>query len=85
MLEPVIWTILIAALLGFAAVVRGPTVGDRLVASDAVATMLTMVIVVAALQLRQPVFLDVALALAVLSFADLLIMAKYLEHGELHQ
>jgi len=30
------------------------------------------------------VFLDIALAFAVLAFADVLIMAKYFEHGELH-
>jgi multicomponent Na+:H+ antiporter subunit F len=31
------------------------------------------------------IFLDIALAFAVLAFADVLIMAKYFEHGELHR
>ena len=85
LIDLLIWIILAAALLGFVRVVRGPTVPDRIVASDAVSTMLTMVIVLVSLRWHNPVFLDVALAFAVLAFADVLIMAKYFEHGELHE
>jgi len=81
----VLWGLLLAACLGFWRVVVGPTVPDRIVAADTVATIFTTFLVVLSLFFENPVFLDVALAFAVLSFADVLIMAKYFEHGELHK
>lgn len=80
-----LWGLLLAACLGFWRVVVGPTVPDRIVAADTVATIFTTFLVVLSLFFENPVFLDVALAFAVLSFADVLIMAKYFEHGELHK
>lgn len=81
----VLWGLLLTAALGFWRVVVGPTVPDRIVAADTLATILTTFIVVLSLHLQNAVFLDIALAFAVLSFADVLIMAKYFEHGELHR
>ncbi len=80
-----LWGLLIAACLGFWRVVVGPTVPDRIVAADTVATIFTTFLVMLSLFFENPVFLDVALAFAVLSFADVLIMAKYFEHGELYK
>ena len=44
-----------------------------------------MVLVLLSLYIETPFLLDVALAFSMLSFADMLLMAKYFEHGELHK
>jgi len=80
----VLWGLLFAGLVGFYRVVMGPTVPDRIVAADTVSTILTTFLAVLYLLFNDMVFLDVALAFAVLSFVDVLVMAKYFEHGELH-
>lgn len=79
-----LWGLAISALLGFGRVIVGPTVPDRIVAADTLSTILTTFLALLSLLFDNTVFLDVALAFAVLSFADVLIMAKYFEHGELH-
>lgn len=81
----ILWSLLGCSVLGFWRVVMGPTVPDRIVAADATVVILTTVLVVLSLVYDNGVFLDVALAFAVLGFADVLIMAKYFEHGELHK
>ena len=85
MTDIVLWGLLRTAARGFWRVVVGPTIPDRIVAADTLSTLLTTFIVLLGLRFRNAVFLDVALAFAVLSFADVLIMAKYFEHGELHR
>ncbi|HOO62682.1 MAG TPA: monovalent cation/H+ antiporter complex subunit F [Synergistaceae bacterium] len=85
MISLTLWGLLMAALLGFWRVVAGPTVPDRIVAADTVGTIFTTLLAVLALFFENPVFLNIALAFAVLSFADVLIMAKYFEHGELYK
>ncbi|AER66209.1 multiple resistance and pH regulation protein F [Thermovirga lienii DSM 17291] len=80
-----LWGLLIAALGGFYRVVVGPTVPDRIVAADAMTVIITTALAVLSLVFENGVFLDIALAFAILSFADVLIMAKYFEHGELHK
>lgn len=79
-----LWVLAISALLGFCRVVIGPTVPDRIVAADTLSTIFTTLLALLSLLFDDAVFLDVALAFAVLSFSDVLIMAKYFEHGELH-
>lgn len=79
-----IWAMTISAAVGFWRVIAGPTVPDRIVAADAVSIILTTVIALLGLVFENPVFLDIAMAFAVLAFADVLIMAKFFEQGELH-
>ncbi len=85
MIQIVLWGLLFSAFLGFWRVVAGPTIPDRIVAADALSILLTTIIVVLSILFEKTVFLDIALAFAVLAFADVLIMAKYFEHGELHR
>lgn len=80
-----IWFLTIAALIGITRLIIGPAVSDRIVATEVVSIILTLVIVLLSFHFRNSVFLDVALAFSVLSFADVLIMAKYFEHGKLHE
>jgi multicomponent Na+:H+ antiporter subunit F len=84
MITAMIWTLMISAALGFWRVIVGPTVPDRIVAADALSIILTTTLALLGLVFNNPVFLDIAIAFAVLAFADVLIMAKFFEHGELH-
>jgi len=77
--------LLIAASIAFWRLMVGPTVPDRIVAAGTLSIILTNTLVVLSLLFRNSVFLDVALVFALLAFVDILIMAKYFEHGELHK
>jgi multicomponent Na+:H+ antiporter subunit F len=75
---------MISAALGFWRVIAGPSVPDRIIAADALSIILTTMLALMSLVFENQVFLDIAIAFAVLAFADVLIMAKFFEHGELH-
>jgi len=67
-----------------AAVVRvllGPTLPDRVVAADAVATHVIALSVLVAMKLESVTLFDIALALAILSFLTAVVVGKYLEKG----
>lgn len=85
MIDWLLWIMLISAILVFARVILGPTVPDRIVATDVISMNLSMMIVLLSLKFDNGIFLDIALAFSILAFADVLIMAKYFEHGELHE
>jgi multicomponent Na+:H+ antiporter subunit F len=80
-----LWGMVISGMIGFVRVVTGPSAADRLVAADALSVIFTMLLVLLSLYIETPFLLDVALAFAMLSFADMLLMAKYFEHGELYK
>jgi multicomponent Na+:H+ antiporter subunit F len=83
-ISAILWILLFLAALGFWRVIAGPTVPDRIVAADAISVILTTMLALMGLVFDSPVFLDIAIAFAVLAFADVLIMAKFFEHGALH-
>lgn len=79
-----LWTLVLSLLslsliLAFLRVVRGPSLPDRVVALDIAITMAMGIISVYAVQNNQPVFLDVALILALLSFLGTVAFAYYIE------
>jgi len=76
--------LVIASVACFYRVIVGPTAPDRLVAVDAISLFLALTMVLLAYQYRLAPLYDVALVYAVLQFADILIVAKYIERGELH-
>ncbi len=76
--------LIISALACFYRVIAGPTVPDRLVAADTIGLLLALVMVLLAYRYGLEPLYDVALVYAVLQFADVLIVAKYIERGELH-
>jgi len=78
------WALLLAAAalvaLGLGALgraVRGPTVGDRAVAVNALGTSTVVVIALVAAALDEPGFLDVALVYALLNFLLSIGLAKF--------
>jgi multicomponent Na+:H+ antiporter subunit F len=66
-------------LLGFARLVIGPTLPDRVVALDLIATLAVGIIAVYTITSGSPIFLQAAIALALLSFLGTVVFAGYLE------
>lgn len=69
----------LALLLTFVRVLRGPTMADRVVAIDLMASLAIGVIAVYAIASDNPVVLDIALVLALLSFLGTVAFGFYLE------
>jgi multicomponent Na+:H+ antiporter subunit F len=69
----------IASVLAFVRLVRGPSLPDRVVALDLLITIGVGFIAVYAIAMDQPVFLDVAIVLALTSFLGTIAFAYYVE------
>lgn len=76
-----ILVLLACAILCLWRVVRGPTLLDRLAAADAIGVMFTGLLVLLAHLYERDLLLDVAMVYALLLFADVLIIARHIEHG----
>ena len=76
-------TIVTAAL--FMAVYRvlvGPTMTDRIAASDSIGNTLVVIFAIYAYSQQSEFLIDIALLLALISFIGTLAMAKYIDKGE---
>ncbi len=58
---------------------RGPTSWDRLLAYNSASNRAVLILAVASIALGEPVFLDVAITYAALSFLGVVILARFLE------
>lgn len=67
--------------LAFLRIVVGPTLADRVVAVDVLATMIIGALVVVALATGTPLLLDIALAIALIVFLGTVAMAMTIERG----
>ncbi|MGD9612415.1 MAG: monovalent cation/H+ antiporter complex subunit F [Kiritimatiellia bacterium] len=80
-----LFTVLLMAalmLLAMLRMIKGPTSADRVVALDAINTLVVASMIVLSVVFRQILFVDVAIVYALLSFVGTLYIAKYLG-GEL--
>ncbi|MFB6137965.1 MAG: monovalent cation/H+ antiporter complex subunit F [Halobacteriaceae archaeon] len=77
--------VLAALLTLFAAyrVIRGPTVPDRVVALDTIATNVVAIAVLFALATGQGLFVTVSLVLAIIGFISTVAVAKYVVEGDI--
>lgn len=66
-------------LLGFVRLVLGPSVADRVVALDFMTAVAVAFAGVWAIATANPVFLDVAMVLALITFVGTVAFARYLE------
>lgn len=66
-------------LLGFVRLIRGPSLPDRVVALDFMTAVAVAVAGVWAIATGNPVFLDVAMVLALITFVGTVAFARYLE------
>ena len=69
----------IAALIGLYRLIVGPTNPDRIVATDALNLIASVVLVLLALFFDSVLYLDVALVYAVLSFVGMIALARVIE------
>lgn len=64
-------------------VVQGPTVPDRVVALDAIATNVVAVAVLFALKTGRGLFVTVSLVLAIIGFLSTVAVAKFVTEGDI--
>jgi multicomponent Na+:H+ antiporter subunit F len=69
----------VAVILAFVRLVRGPSLPDRVVALDLMSALGIGIIAAYAIATEQPVFLDVASVLALITFLGTVAFAYYLE------
>ena len=69
-------------LLAMVSLIRGPTSANRVVAMDAINTLVVAIMIVLSVVFKQVIFIDVAIVYALLSYVGVLFIAKYLG-GEL--
>jgi multisubunit Na+/H+ antiporter MnhF subunit len=72
----------VAILLASWRLLRGPSLADRVVALDAIAAAIVAAAVVLAVRTGQPVFVDVALAVALVAFLGTVALARAVERGD---
>lgn len=71
--------LVVASLLPFYRVVRGPTVFDRLIGVGVIGTKTVMLVCLAGFAYQRiDMFIDIAMAYAMLNFIGTLVVAKYL-------
>lgn len=66
-------------------VIRGPTVPDRVVALDAIATNVVAIAVLFALKTNRGLFITVSLVLAIIGFLSTVTVAKFVTEGDIIQ
>ena len=67
----------IAATLLLFRLLKGPTFADRAIVSDTLTNVVTLFLVVYAIQVRDAMYMDVALIFAMMSFVGIITIAKY--------
>ena len=73
--------LLLAILLAFVRLLLGPSLADRVVVLDLLASLSQGAIAVYAIITGEPALLDVAIAIALLSVLSTIAFARYIEHG----
>jgi multicomponent Na+:H+ antiporter subunit F len=66
-------------------VIKGPTVPDRVVALDTIATNVVAIAVLYALRTGRGLFVTVGLVLAIIAFISTVTVAKYVDEGDIIQ
>jgi multicomponent Na+:H+ antiporter subunit F len=66
-------------------VIQGPTVPDRVVALDTIATNVVAIAVLYALRTGRGLFVTVGLVLAIIAFISTVTVAKYVDEGDIIQ
>ncbi|MDQ3937637.1 MAG: monovalent cation/H+ antiporter complex subunit F [Chloroflexota bacterium] len=60
---------------------RGPSLADRVVALELIASLMVGIIAVVSIVGEQPILIDVAIALALVGFLGAVAFARYMEKG----
>jgi multisubunit Na+/H+ antiporter MnhF subunit len=80
----VVFSLIMALAIGLATfrLIRGPSVGDRMVALDLVAALWMVLFMTFGIYYGHEAYLSAALALAVVTFLATVVVSKYLDEGE---
>lgn len=78
-------TLLLAMVLARVRIVRGPTAADRVVALDMLSLLGTAAAGIAALASSSNVFIDIALAVALIGFLATVAFAGFIERGSIQE
>lgn len=78
----VVALLILALVLAFYRLVKGPSTGDRIISADLFSIAVTSGIVLVAAWLGNVLFLDVALVYGVLAFVGLVALARTIEGEE---
>ncbi len=74
--------LMVGLVLSLARLIRGPDLANRVVAFDLITTVGIGMIAVYAVLTEQPIFLDIAVVLALISFLGTIAFAYYLERTQ---
>lgn len=83
MLTIIFAIIILGMFLSLLRLIRGPSLPDRVVALDLLAILSVGLIAVHAVRSEQAIYLDVALALALIAFLGTIAFAFHIEKGQL--
>ncbi|MFW5995890.1 MAG: monovalent cation/H+ antiporter complex subunit F [Halanaerobiaceae bacterium] len=75
----------VLAIISSYRLIFGPTITDRLIAADTIGIFMSLLMLLLGIHYNISLLIDLVLAYAVLLFVDILIFAKYFEHGELYK
>lgn len=78
-LNIVIFIMLGIGVLSMVRLIFGPTPEDRMIGLNLVAGQVLAIMVLVAVRLAQPLYLDVALAYSILGFVGILALSRYFE------
>jgi multicomponent Na+:H+ antiporter subunit F len=81
LVETVLITLGLALVLTFIRLVRGPTLPDRVIALDLIGIITVGIIAVIAIETNQPVYLIVAMVLALIAFIGTMAFAYFIAKG----
>lgn len=78
-----LWMLTASIALSFYRLAKGPTTSDRIIAADNIATNLTGLFALFAIQTGEKLFIIPVVALTILSFVATVVYAKFLERGKI--
>lgn len=77
MIEIAVALYVLAGIILVVRLILGPTFADRAIVSDAITNIVTLFLVAYSVSIRNPMYLDVAIIFAMMSFVGVLAIAKY--------
>lgn len=83
MFVPVIVAVVVTMAMALVRALRGPTVYDRILASNMFGTVTVMLLSVSAFAAGRPDFLDIAMIYALMNFIGTTAVLKYFRYGDL--
>ena len=81
LLELALLVLAVSMLLAFVRLVRGPSLMDRVVALELLASLVAGFVAVYAIGTDEPAYIDVAIALALVAFLSAVAFARYAERA----